>query len=331
MNQARRGFLACLLAAAARTAGAAPQRLRTIAIVFNSVPVSEMTTIPPRNLSARAIVDGLAEKGWKHGKTVNLVWRSAERHPERFTSIMEDLTRMPADVIVVSGNTMAHAARAATSTIPIVMANSTLAMEDGLVTSYARSGGNITGLSNSVGLLNGKRIALLKELSPGLTRVALLTRRSDTSLHPDTEGTLKRLGLTGFMVHAERREEYANAFAEAVGKGANGIVALATPALYIAENQVAIQELAVQHRLPVVYGVLNAVASGGLAAFGTNEHALYWRAAAYVDRILKGANPADLPVEQPGEFYLHVNRGAAAAIGLTLPRSILMQAHRVLD
>lgn len=313
-------------------AWAQAQEMPRVAIVFNSPPLEALTTSPPLHDAARAIVEGLKDFGWVDGRNVKLVWRSAEQHPDRFPAIMDELVRIPVDVIVVSGNVMAKAALAKTRSIPIVMGSSSLAVEDGLIESYSRPGGNVTGVATAVGEhLSGKRIALLKQLAPRVSRVAFVSPSSVREFLPATTETLKSLGLTGLIVHANLRHDYERALSEAVRQGANGMVVVAAPPAYVRENQVAIHELATRHQLPVVHGVLTAAASGGLAAYATDEIAIYRRVGSYVDRILRGAAPGSLPIEQPHTFFLHVNRKAAKAIGLSIPQSVLVQADRVIE
>jgi putative ABC transport system substrate-binding protein len=313
---------------------ASAQPVPKVAIVLNTPEMAEITKTPPGRPAARAFYEGMRERGWIHGLNIELVWRSAEQHPERLPAIMDELVRMKVDVIVVSGNRAAREALEKTRTIPIVLGASEFAVEAGLARSYARPGGNVTGLSMMVSHLDAKRIGILKELAPNVSRVAVLGY-VDTPTGPlqgrTTQQALEAHGLTGIHVRADRGEDIESAFAEAVRLGANGMVVSSAGIMFRAENQAKIHLLAIKHRIPVLHAVLKAAESGGLAAYSADELAVWHRTGHYVDRILRGERPESMPIEHPTAYHLHLNRKAAAAIGLSIPASILTQADKVFD
>lgn len=313
---------------------AAAQRLPKVAIVLNSPPAAKLSSIPPVAPNARAFFDGMKAWGWEHGRNVELVWRTAEQRPERIPAIIDDLVRMEVDVIVASGNLIARTAKDKTRTIPIVLGASEFVVEAGLVESYARPGGNVTGVSMMLAHLDAKRIGILKELAPNVSRVAVLGQlnpSNQVALGGQTGAALKALGMTGFHVRADRGEHIEGAFADAVRKGADAMVVSSTGPMHQPEIQAIIHALAIRHRVPVMYAVLTSVETGGLIAYTADELAIWRRSAHYVDRILRGEHPSRLPIEHPTAYQLHINRKAAAAIGLSVPPSILTQADKVFD
>lgn len=319
-----------LLALVAMCPGAVAQGMPKVAIVLNTPELSELTKVPPGRPGARAFWEGMRDRGWVDGRNVELIWRSVEQRPERFPAIMEELVRMKVDVIVVSGNRAAREAVRKTRSIPIVLGASEFAVEEGLVASYARPGGNVTGVSSMASHLDLKRFSLLKEMAPSVSRVAVLGQLG-TQFSGKTLDALVPLGITPFHARAERGEDIEQAFAEAVRRGANGMIVSSAGPMHQPENQATIHALAIRHRIPVVHAVLAAAASGGLAAFASDELAGWRRAGYYVDRILGGEHPSNMPIEHPTTYHLHLNRKAAAAIGLRIPPSVLTQADRVFD
>ncbi len=264
------------------------------------------------------------------GQNIHLEIRSAEGKPERFPALAADLVRSNVDIILTSGTTGTRAAREASTTIPIIMAIVGNPVEDGLVNSLARPGGNITGLSMMNPELTAKRVELLKELVPKLRRVVALWEPTSSRLTADiTSRAARSLGLHLEVIEVRGRADFASAFAAARRQRAGAVIPLAHP-VFVAERKVLV-DLAAKHRLPAIYETREFVDEGGLVSYGPHYPDLFRRAAVFVDKILKGAKPADLPVEQPTRFELIVNQKTAKALGLTLPQSILIRAEQVIQ
>jgi putative tryptophan/tyrosine transport system substrate-binding protein len=274
---------------------------------------------------------GLRDLGYVEGQTIALESRDTEGSYERLLPLVGELVRLPVDVLVVGGTTAVRTAQQATQTIPIVMAFSGDPVGTGLVASLARPGGNVTGLSLMALELSGKRLALLQEAVPGVTRVAVLR-------HPDnpatgltlreTEVAARGLGMQMHSLEVRTLPEVARAFHTMTREGAEALIVL--PSGFFTVHRTAIVEVAAKSRLPAIYQEREYVEVGGLMAYGPNFADLYRRAASYVDKILKGAKPADLPVEQPTTFELVINLKTAEALGLTIPPSLLLQATEVI-
>ncbi len=278
-----------------------------------------------------AFRQGLRELGYVEGKNIVIEWRSAEGKIDRLPALAAELVRLKVDVIVTGGATNTRAAKEATVTIPIVMTQDTDPVGSGFVASLARPGGNITGLSSLRSELSGKQLELLKEIVPRLSRVAVL----GTSTSPSTAPSLKEVELAAgaFKVQLQYLDvlgprDIETAF-RAAGKGrADAVLVLASPVFVLQRTQVV--DLAVKNRLPAIYPQSDYMDAGGLMFYGPSITDLFRRAATYVDKILKGAKPADLPVEQPTKFELAINLKAAKQIGLTIPPNVLARADRVI-
>ena len=278
-----------------------------------------------------AFRQGLRELGYVEGKNIVIEWRSAEGKLDRLPALAAELVRLKVDVIVTAGPPATRAAKEATITIPIVMAQDTDPVGNGFVASLARPGGNITGLSTLAPEISGKRLELLKEIVPRLSRVAVL----GTSTHPGNAQALRELELAAeaFGVQLQYLDvlgpkDIETAFRAASKGRADAVLVLASPILNSQRTQVA--DLAVKNRLPAIYRQSEYVEAGGLMTYGVNLTDLFRRAATYVDKILKGAKPADLPVEQPTKFEFIINLKAAKQIGLTIPPNVLVRADRVI-
>jgi len=275
-----------------------------------------------------AFRDELSNLGWIEGKNIAFEYRFSEQHSDRLHELAADLVRHKVDLIVVSGTGPATAAKNATTTIPIVMVAVGDAVAEGLVASLARPGGNVTGFSSLAPELNTKRLEILKDAVPKLLRVGLLHPSVTLQLKElrDAAQTLKlKLDEIETQVDAEGLE---NAFKTAKQKQANAIMTTAG-ATFLAERK-RIVELAVKYRLPAIYWQKEFVDQGGLMSYGTDYHDLYRRAAVYVDKILKGAKPGDLPVQQATKFEFVINLKAAKQIGLTIPGRVLERANQVI-
>ena len=279
----------------------------------------------------KAFRQGLRELGYIEGKNVAIEWRSGAENGDRGPVFAGELVRLKVDVIVTTGSGATRAAKQATATIPIVMAQDPDPVGNGFIDSLARPGGNITGLSNLGPELGGKRLELLKEVIPRLTRVAVFgtsTFSGNAQILKETERAAGALKVQLQYIDVLDSRDIETAF-EAANKGhAEAILVVAGPVLTSQRRQLA--QLAVKSRLPAIYYAPEFVEDGGLMTYGPNRADLYRRAATYVDKILKGAKPADLPVEQPTKFELIINLKTAKQIGLTIPPNVLARADRVI-
>jgi ABC-type uncharacterized transport system substrate-binding protein len=273
---------------------------------------------------------GLRELGYVEGKNIIIEWRSAEGKPERRNEIAADWARLKVDIIVTGGPTTTSAAKEATSTIPIVMAFDNDLVGNGFVASLARPGGNITGLSTLAPDISGKQLELLKEVLPRLSRVAVVgssTTPGNAQSLKETELAARALVVQLQYLDVRDPKDIETAF-RAAGKGrADSVLVLTSPVINPYRKEIA--ELAVKNRLPAIYSTPEFV-EHGLMSYSVSFTDLYRRAATYVDKILKGAKPADLPVEQPTKFEFVVNLKAAKQIGLTIPPNVLARADKVI-
>jgi putative ABC transport system substrate-binding protein len=274
----------------------------------------------------------LGKLGWIEGKNITIEYRFAEQKNERLPELAADLVLVKVDLIVVSGTPPALAAKTATTTIPIVMTNVGDPVTPGLVASLARPGGNITGLSSLSPELNTKRLEILKDAVPRLGRVGLLR----LSAGVETGVQLKELRAAAVALKLKLEEIQTqpdakgleSAFQSAKQKQAGAIMTTATPRFFAERNRIV--ELAGKHQLPAIYFQKEFVDEGGLMSYGTDTADLYRRAAVYVDKILKGAKPADLPVQQATKFEFIINLKAAKQIGLTIPPDLLARGNQVI-
>jgi len=278
-----------------------------------------------------AFLRGLRELGYSQGKDIVLEYRAAEGKTERYPALASELVSLKVDVIVTAGAASTRAAKEATSTIPIVMTQDTDPVGSGFVASLARPGGNITGLSTLAPEISGKRLELLKEIVPSLSRVATL----GTSNYPGNAQSLKEteLAAAAFGVRVQYLDtlgpqDIEPAFRAAVRDSAHAVLLLQSFVLNSHRKQIV--NLAIKSRLPAIYYSPEWIRDGGLISYGVSFTDLNHRAASYVDKILKGAKPADLPVEQPTKFELVINLKAAKQIGLTIPPNVLARADRVI-
>jgi putative ABC transport system substrate-binding protein len=287
----------------------------------------------PSANSARneAFRQGLREHGYVEGKNIVMEWRFAEGKLDRVPALAAELVRLKVDVIVTGGSGSTRPANEATNTIAIVMAQDPDPVGNGFIASLARPGGNITGLSTLAPELSGKQLELLKEIVAKLTRVAVL----GTSTSPANAQALRELELAAgaLKVHVQYLDirspkDIEPAFQEARKGRADAVLALTGPVLANQRKQTV--DLALKSRLPAIYGQPEYMEAGGLMSYGVSFTDLHRRAATYVDKILKGAKPADLPVEQPKKFELIINLKAAKQTGLTIPQSVLARADRVI-
>ena len=279
-----------------------------------------------------ALRQGLRERGWVEGQNIAFEDRTTVGHYSRLPDGAAELVRLKVDVIVTWGTTSALAARKATGTIPIVTTAESDPVETGLAASLARPGGNVTGLTISSRELVGKRIELLKETLPGLSRIAVLWNpesRTQLGSLRNAEAAAKSLGLHVQPAEVRRPEDLEKAFASIAQKRPEALVL--APSNMFRAHRARIVALAARHRLPATFWERSYVEAGGLMSYGPDEKAIFRQLANYVDRILKGAKPGDLPIEQPTKFELVINMKTAKALGLTIPPSLLARADEVIQ
>jgi putative ABC transport system substrate-binding protein len=279
-----------------------------------------------------AFTDALRELGWIEGKNVAFERRYAENRLERLAEFAAELVHLNVDVIVVEGTLAPLAAKRATSTIPIVMAVAGDPLGSGLVESLARPGGNVTGMSLMAPDLGGKRLELLKELLPRLGRVAVLwnaTNRYAALVYKQTQAAGRTLGIEVQSLEVRGPDDFDGAFATARQQHSDALITVEDP--LTGSYRERIMHFAAVDRLPSLHGLREEVVAGGLISYGANFEDLFRRAAGYVDKILRGVKPADLPVQQPTKFELVINLKTAKAFGLQVPPSLLARADEVIE
>jgi putative ABC transport system substrate-binding protein len=278
-------------------------------------------------------IEGLRERGWVEGQDFTIESRGADRKPERFPDLAADLVRVKVDVIVTAGGPASlQAARNATTTVPIVMlAASSDPIGERLIVSFARPGGNVTGMISAPDELGGKRLELLKETLPSLSRVGVLWTSSvrPYGVSKGAEDAARALKVQLLPIEVRSGDDLPGAFKNAVQQRVEAISIVSSPLVFQQRRRIA--ELALEHRLPTVSTWRYFAEAGGLLTYGPSLPDQFRRAAYYVDRILRGANPADLPVEQPTKFELVMNMKTAKALGLTIPPSLLLRADQMIE
>jgi putative ABC transport system substrate-binding protein len=280
--------------------------------------------------AAEGLHQGLRELGYVDGQNIRFEYRWAGGRPDRLPALAAELVRLNVDVIVTGGEQAILAVKQATSTIPIVMGASNDPVGAALVASLARPGGNVTGMTLLSPELSQKRLELLKEVAPRASHVAVLYNSAFPGTALDlkqTRDAARALGLTLHDIEVQRPREFEAAFATARER-ADALIPLADP--FFTAHHARIVDLARRHRLPGVYNWKEYVAAGGLMSYGPSLRELYRRAAVHVDKILKGATPGDLPVEQPTTFELVINLTTARSFGLTIPQSLVIRADQVM-
>ena len=325
----RRQFLVAAGALLAAPLGADAQqatKVPRIGVLMPSTPTAVVNLI-------EAFEHGLREHGYVEGQNIVLVYRYSGAGIERARELAAELVSAKVTVIVTTTDAVARTVKQHTQAIPIVMVNSSDPVGSGLVKTLAHPGANITGVTNFSPEISGKRIQLLKESVPILSRVAYLWNRDvagASDVYREIETAARRLSMEIQSVEVHRTEDIDGAFAALVKGGNMGLLVQApNPVLYT--NRIQISNLANARHLPSMFNRVEYVSAGGLMSYGPNVSDMYRRAAAYVDKILKGAKPADLPVEQPTKFELVINLKTAKALGLTIPPSILLRADRVIE
>jgi putative ABC transport system substrate-binding protein len=315
------GILAAPLGSVAQPAG------KTVRIGRLS-PLSAEADVP----LLAAFRSGLRDLGWVEGEKFSIQARYADGNPNQLPELAAELVRQRVDIILAGSNQGALAAKKATGMIPIVAVTTADPVGGGLVASLARPGGNITGVTALGQGLSAKRLELLKEAVPRATRVAVLTNPASPNTGPfvkESEGVARALGIQLQLAQARDPSEFEAAFATMSSKRAEALMVLADVTFITHRKRIV--ELAALSRLPAVYGERDFVDAGGLMFYGASLTDTYRRAAVYVDKILKGAKPADLPVEQPTKFELVINLKTAKALGLTIPQPLLLRADEVIQ
>jgi len=328
----RRSFLTALSGSllAAPLAAEAQQAAKVPRIGYLSTNLAATPHLP------EAFRQGLRDLGYVEGRNLVIEYRDAEGKVDRLPALAAELVALKVDVIVTGvGTVAALAAKDATRTLPIVFATVAEPVASGLVTTLARPDGNVTGLSSVGPELVGKRLELLTQAVPGVTRVAVLWlpgalgERTQRDMRTGTEVAARALGIRLQFVEARGPADFDRAFSDMAGARAGALTALPNN-MFLREHR-RLVDLAAKHRLPAVYPLREFVDAGGLMAYGANLADLHRRAATYVDKILKGTKPGDLPIEQPTKFDLVINLKTARALGLTIPQSLLQRADQVIE
>jgi putative ABC transport system substrate-binding protein len=314
-------LLAASLAAEAQQAGTVPR-------------IGLLSAFSPSDAAGwyEALRQGLRDLGWIEGKNIRIEYRYAEGHNDRLPDLAAELVRLNVDIIVTSVTTDTLPAKEATRTIPIVMASAADPVGMGIVASLARPGRNVTGLSQIAPELAGKRLELLKEIVPNLSRVGVMWNpgdRGSTVNWQELQLPARSLGIQLHSLETRSPTGFDQVFADASRLRVGALAILPDP--LFARNLRRIADLAVKNRLPAIFHLREFVDSGGLVTYGPNRADMFRRAAVYVDKILKGAKPADLPIERPTKFELVINMKTAKALGLTIPQSLLLRADEVIQ
>ena len=294
-------------------------------------------TVPSRETAqdgANAFQGGLRDLGWVEGQNVRVEYRFADSNLDRLPHLAAELVRLRVDVIVAGATPAVIAAKNATRTIPVVMFLPGDPVGSGLVASLARPGGNVTGLAGSAGPeIYGKQLQLLKDAFPRISRVAILMNRATKRFHAlglrETEIAAQALGLQRQVLEVRDPREFDNVFAALTTASSDAILVPADPLFF--QHRARLAELAAKTRLPAMWGLREFAEAGGLMAYSPNIVDLARRAATYVDKILRGTKPADLPVEQPTKFDFVINMRTAKALGLTIPPSFLLRSDEIIQ
>jgi ABC-type uncharacterized transport system substrate-binding protein len=322
----RRDFITLLGGAAAWPLAARAQHVPKLPTIGFLGPA----TASFERASTDAFVQRLRELGWIENRTVAIEYRWAEGRDERFAQIAAEFVRLKVDVILTYGTPSILAVKKATAVIPIVFAAAGDPVGTGLVASLARPGGNITGLSNFISDTGGKKLQFLREVVPGLGRLAIIANVSNPAvvLVDQVQAAARTLSLEVAISEVRRAEDIAPAFDAFKGR-ADALYVCADPLMYT--NRIRINTLALGVRLPTIHGFREYTVAGGLMSYGANFPDLFRRAADFVDKILRGVKPADIPVEQPTKFDLVVNLTTAKALGLQIPPTLLVRADEVIE
>jgi putative tryptophan/tyrosine transport system substrate-binding protein len=326
----RRTFLVAAGALLAAPLGANPQRTAKVA------RIGYLASNPTATLHLReAFLQGLRDLGYVEGRNIVIEYRDAEGQLDRLPALATELAALKVDVVVASGTLAALAAKQATRSLPIVFSPAADPVQSGLVTSLARPGGNITGVSLLYSELIGKSLEQLKLAIPGVSRVAVLRQpcafgeRAEKNMLKGAEVAGRELAMQLQFVEARGPADFERTFSDVTSARASALIVLSSNMLV--SERIRLVDMVARNRLPTMYNVREYVDAGGLMAYGPNLADLRRRAATYVDKILKGAKPGDLPVEQPKKFDLIVNLKTAKVLGITIPQSVLVRADEVIQ
>jgi len=290
-----------------------------------------MASSPGTDSRVEGFRQGLRELGYIEGKNIAIEWRYAEGKEDRVPKLAAELVQQNVEIIVTDGTNVTRAAKNATKTIPIVMASDADPVGNGFIASLARPGGNVTGLVNLLAGLSGKRLELVKEAIPGISRVGVIwnpENPSSVSGFKETQEAAQALAMQLQSLEVRGPDEFEGAVRAATKRQARALSVVSDSLMF--NNRIRLLELAAKHRLPTMHTQSLWVEAGALMSYGTYFPDLYRRAATYVDKILKGTKPEDLPVEQPMKFEFVINLKTAKQIGLTIPQSVLYRANRVI-
>jgi ABC-type uncharacterized transport system substrate-binding protein len=321
------GAAAWPLAVRAQRSGGGPK----VALIIHA-PQLEMDGPEPRNRGVRAFLEAMRNLGWIDGQNIQILRWSDEGRSDHIQSLVQEAVRVQVDAIVTTGGFATRAAKQATATIPIIMAGASTPVESGLIASLARPGGNVTGLTfEASGAIIGKRLELLKELAPKVANIAVLgcTRCGFSRARGETEPVARALALTLRFIPADTLPELEKAFLTITQEGSDAVFVELSPVN--SANQRLIIDFMAMHRRPAIYALREDAEAGGLIMYGVDFNDLLRRSASYVDKILRGAKPSDLPVEQPTKFELVINLKTAKALGLTIPATVLARADEVIE
>jgi putative ABC transport system substrate-binding protein len=302
-----------------------PQKLSRIGVLLPGTPESF-------SLRTKALLDGLRELGYVEGRTIEIDWKWGQDRVQALPGLAAELVQSKADVIVTGGTAAAQALKAATSTIPIVMAIIGDPVAAGLVPNLARPAGNLTGFSIVAPELGGKRLEMLKEMVPGVSSVAVLlnNRNPQSQIElKEMSNAAQAMGLQLYPTEISTEVGLDDAFAAMNKAAVQALVVLTDPILFSQRKRTV--DLASKNRLPAMYFFQGFAEEGGLMSYGPSDADLFRRSAGYVDRILKGAKPGDLPIEQPTRFELFINLKAARMLGIVVPESFLLRADKVIE
>jgi putative ABC transport system substrate-binding protein len=323
----RRDLLLAVGAALARPLAARAQQ-KAMPVIGLSSPFSRADS----ETWHRAFRRGLRDLGWGEGENLRIESRYADGRYERLPGLVAELIAAKVDVLVVSVASDAAAAARATKTVPIVMASAGDPVASGLIASLARPGGNVTGLTQISTDLSGKRLELLKEVAPGTSRLAVLWDPRDPTAvltWQEIQAPAQQLGIDLHPLEVQRADQFDRAFESIINAKDNAITPLPAPVFVVNERRIA--DFALKNRLPSMFHLPEFAHAGGLLTYGPDRADLFRRAASYVDKILKGAKPADLPVEQPTKFQFVLNLRTAKALGLKVPPLLMAQADEVIE
>jgi putative ABC transport system substrate-binding protein len=323
----RRAFIAGV--AAVLSAPLAAQEKNEAAHEYR-IGVLDTVAEPPNSANMTQLRKGLQDLGYVEGKNLRIEYRTAEARNERYPALAAELARIKVDLIVANGTPATLAAKNAPGRIPVVTATALDPVETGLVESLERPGGNVTGVAIVTSELEKKRIELLRALAPGRKRVAVLVNMGNPGLAATwkvIEEAAKSVGLEAQLIDVRRPEKISRAFDTLLAKKAQALV-VRIGALAEADRR-ALVELAAKHRLPAIYAQRQFVDAGGLLSYGLNTPEMYYRAAAFVDKILKGAKPSELAMEQPTKFELVINRKTLRALDLVIPPDLLLRSNEI--